>query len=542
MENGNRRLRLIKFDPEDFSQGVALGKDDGHTSDETALISAALSLYFQWPEYRSSVLRDKKIDQMSSCELEYDSDEREPEELWIIPDNISSTATFREGDKIQIIFEVFNTAYSFESLVLWSACGDSSSRIQLVICIPNTIAIQKSRRLGRHLINENDRSLIPTFVFRPDPKGREAILDLIEIGSQSLLIKQHIEPGSNGYLEFEGHKIYCTCPRKNSDGSILVLNFKSQQELGAYFDVYRKIAYPGLLPRSTASPDETISAYEASGFFSKFSKELVKDVYQKWLLLIKESWKKISVPAHQNTADYVVVDRATNKVTGASSLVLGFQNGSRPVWVKHQLCSIAEPKYLPLTKTVYLWRTEYLCGLPEDLDVAVWFDGNSRWIERLWIKFSRYINQPNTVRSVDIRILDLSKEKNLEQPKYETIHYDIGSESRNVTVSSKVISGIGPDTLNTSGLLNHSISLSTEPDDQVAVLDAVKTLCSTSAQTNSNLVFRVSFPTGKTPESVKSLPVHPSNRFCFFEKKYLPTLRSSLEHSLAVIEKKNAIR
>lgn len=530
----NRTLRIVPFNPSDYSLAEVLSKEDQSLTENMRDISAALSLYFQWEPYRSSLVYPdyKSKTKGVPCSMDYDRDERTPTEISIIiKKEAFSNFAQTQFQKLAIRFEVFRTCYEFEASALSPPEIFNDDYFRIIITPPRALKTFKSRRLPRIEMTSILKEKLPKTTWNQaiDGQNNEIDVTIEEMGLKSIKVKCSQRLGKAfGKLKMGDFEIPAEATPTPEGDSILLFNFENNESFGRYFDVYRLLAYPSLSPRSSFSADAIIQLYQMSNYFGKFegekSNEQIRD--------IKSNWKDLETAQHLTTADYVARDD-DGAPFGASSVALSFYNDDRPVWVFHQLCSMKIEKYVYLTGQLYMWRAEYLAARPEPLEIAVWFHSRSRWLERIYVKYSM---QTNYNSNVLYPIIDrrCTFEPNTNDSSIKLREYCVGTARRICTTSSPVWAAAGPRFLNANENLDCIVALWGNPTSaQIKVHGETISSRLTGAPTT----ILVTVPHDFNINELGGAP-QLSDRFCHFKKNQLIDLLASVEHSIAVTTRK----
>lgn len=524
----SRGLRLVPYSPSDYSLGEILARNDGFTTQNSAQISAALSLYFQWEESRyAAILFDQA--QFVPCILDYDRDERQPSELRIQFSSVIEAPRYEAFQKVSIRFEVFQVCYEFTAEVLAVSTQPQEDGWGLIISVPIALTVFKARRMPRLELTKEAVVELKGSTWTAD--GESSItIEVTEIGLKGISARASLESlkSSKGNLTILGNSFQAELIRTCAQRAIFVLNPKDGAEYGIYFDVYRKFAYPHLRPRTDFTPQQGIELYRNTNYFQKFLTE--KDAASAYAE-IQKTWELVASGTHETTADYFVVDDKNSPV-GASSATLAFFKGEEPMWVFHQLCSIAKPDYLDHTGDLYTWRAEYLAGRPEMLSAGVWFDSKSRWIERIYTKFIMQRNGKSQI--FPVKLNKIRKLTSINQDSKFTISktINLGRAQRVIVQSDLGYAGVGPAYLNASRTLDAVICINVE-HKKLHLIDLIPEELSSRATESIEVTSLVN-----TVLDFESEEIEGTDRFCLIMKDDLIDFMSSVHHTVAVSKKK----
>lgn len=536
MKPRRNHLRLVSFSPEDYSLGSSLLGPDREQVEDPDQVGSALSLFFQWPEYRQAIATawGQVQDVHAVCDIDFDHDEREPSELYITFLDRSVIPQPNVGDTITVFLEVFKTAFQIQ-VVVTAVDEKSSGALGLVVLPPRQVLIFKKRRLPR--VNTSDlwHQHFPE-VFCTFSNGRTERLTVLQIGMGSAVVEPAL-PLGEGAIDFNsktGHSERFTFQvvRSNEAHSVLKLSFQTGEMSGIFFDIYRLAAYPCLSSRSSVRSVDLINLFRETAYFSKFE---TNETPESRTSLILESWDAIEESNHKLTADYVALSDGGN-LSGSSSLALAFLGSDgREFWAFHQLCARTSPSLLEQSGSLYIWRAEYLASRPEELSAVVWFDSRSRWLERIYVKFASLSREKEDRRC---RLYPVSVFRRVVLGKTHDVQsasvFNFGTAKRAVASSGQSIAGIGPRFLNASGILDAVVNLSGEASnvDLTSVAETAVSLLNESAR-----VLEFTVPAGVNDiENAERL--EDVDRFLTIPKNLLPDFIASVEHSLAVTRRK----
>lgn len=528
MSNPGPKLRIVPYNPKDYSLGEALAKDHGTVSNDPNFISAALSLYFQWPDHRNCLIYPGDISSTLSvsCELDYDRDERTPSEIRVKTINSTPQNPLQVFNKVNFRFEVFRTCYEFQSEIIATDIESENQKV-VIITVPTTITVYKTRRLPRIFLDHKNQKIFPE-TFWISGNNLEKI-SVLEIGMKSIRAS-HASPDLNqkGILKIGELEISAEILKTENNKSIFLLRLEDSNRFGKYFDCYSKFAYPGLTNKYNIDFDRGVKLYLDSKYLGKF---LTEDHLKERISELKSTWNLLKQGVHSTTADYYTTD-AQGELTGASSVTLSFFNGNIPIWVFHQLCALTKPDLLEGTGYLYSWRAEYLAARPEPLGAAVWFDSRSRWLERIYVKFANQSSGGTKLHPVKVLRCNFSKES---VDSYEFRQYPIGDSQRIATVEKDFLAGANPKYLNASGILNAIVAVNKHLDmEKISKIANFLTKCS-----NQELkTIEVTIPQESKSDSISEDTLDDVDRFCTFPKDELVHLLSSVEHSVAITARK----
>lgn len=533
LEGNSPKLRYI---PGDLAPGAVLAERDGDKVGEPTLIDAALSLYFNWENHRKAHVSFSSDRIARPCVVSFDEDEAIASELRISLCDTSNVQHQTVGSELLIQLEIFNVSYAFTALIT-AFDPDAKYGFHFVISIPTEMIVQKRRPVPRVRINSEQS----TEVLRPRWKSLSSEsfhkVSISEIDVNTVYLDDTSLPQEDGLIELDGKLFHAELSHKGSRGTVITLRFETPIDSGAFFDIYKRFAFPSLESRPTLPTEKIFDAYKESGFFDKFLGSAPPEVVAQYRESLQATWKSLESGAHKTVADYCSVS-SEGTVIGASSLALAFKTPERDVWAIQQLCVRSEPEFFQNTRELYLWRPVYLTGRPDTFDVVCWFDSKSRWIERIWIKFVNHKgNLENTLWPVTMRVF---KPIARAQSETDIKAYKIGENVRKYIAAPRLLAATDPSSLNFAKLLNHVSSIPPSASSAEELKRHAEVLASVSENPESE--YRLSVPHNIQDPELSQLPIHNLDRLCYFEKQDLPFLYTSIEHSIAVMERKHRER
>lgn len=522
-----RHLKVVPFSGTDYSLGESLLERDGTSTKDSLGISNKLSLLFQWPEHAWVGVNFVGLGKETlPCKLSYDLDEAVPTELYLTLSGDYTAERMALLKQANVSFEIFRVCYDFRAEVL-AANSPALGQLILVLGIPEELITVKHRRLPRIRIDEVEAAKLPYLTIH----GQEVTVSELGLNSMALAKNVQVPEGSvelvfqiEPPLRLNAH-LLARCGRQ-----VLRLEFRDDLEYGRYFDIYRVFAYPGLYPKSEFSTESLIELYEKTGYFEGFQAELNREQRHKEF---DQVWQSVYSAQHDTTADYVATD-ANKKPVGASSATLAFRGDGQDYWVFQQLCSIKSPDLLLSSGQLYTWRAEYLTGRRQDFKIIFWFRSASRWLDRIYVKFSKQTAEQTTLIPVRITKHRVDRANENQIKGDQLIQYKIGNHERRTMVTPRLVGGIGPELLNASGILN-IVSCLGEKTEQSEIEHTAKALINTGDSKTTEIFFCVP---NNLKDSDSSLKVYPSDRFCVFSKCNLFDFLTCVEHSIAVTRRK----
>jgi hypothetical protein len=526
------RLRIVPSFTDVTSQSDANIQLDGHDTISGENVFTAFSLYFEWEEYRSALLYktgDNPI--VLPCSIDYDRDERNPSELRVTLSLPSNDVTKIDAfSVVSIRLEIFGFCYIFDSTVTAIATAPHEDGWNFILKMPNEVQTRRSRRLPRYTQQVTAGLELPkiTWISEGNPP---VLAQVVEIGIRSLSVttESKLNP-SRGTVTIEGQTFQAELIRSSQNKYSFNLGFEKSDKYGSYFDVYRKYTYPSLRFRGDLPYEAAIELYEESKYFETGPGGLNPNK----AIAMKSDWKAIDSGAHQTNADYYAVDE-NGKAVASAGLALCNYIKDRAVWSFHQLCALKRPDLVSLTGELHRWRVEYLAGRPESLVAVVWFNSNSRWVERMYAKHA----MTSTLGSKVLPILDRRctfKKGESDEHKFEINSYQVGTAHRFGASNEKLWGAVGPRFFNANENL-----------DTIVVVDketSIEEINSLAQQLISNLKVEELSLLVTVPADFDIAKLggeyQKSDRLGYFPKEDLVNLLYSMEHSIAVTERKLA--
>lgn len=532
MNNTRPRLHLVPLVPNDYSVGNVLGftqdAQPGSAADE---VGAALSLYLLWPGHRRAMLLDVQLNRFRECEISCDQDEREPEYLWIDTnkDELPWPLT-NVGDQLTIRFEVFGSCFEMSSSV--AQIEDMEEKLRFIVTVPSKLTLFDDRQLPRLILTASERSNLPEMHWHSEGLGDPVRLSISEISVKSLLA--NVEQSCTtavGTLQVGTELFPAEIVDVRSGGVVIVLHFEDGLQAGIFFDIYRTISYPSLRSKYEQSLDESFQLMKETGFLDKYnSPEAIKRCSEN----LVHTWESIRSAFHQYHAEYCSVD-GSGILSGMSSATVGYVHQGLPVWSWHQLCARTDPDLLEQTGILYTWRAEYLAGRPGDCSIFSRYTSRSRWIERIYTKFSLSNVRDSRLRIVKSIQTTVGKNNGRTHPSNLT-KLPFGTVDRLCVEADGAIGGAFPPLLNAAENLD---CVMTWEDDATSesCINAAQALLDASGKDELKLFFTTDDLETPVPEGSH---VSKIDRIIVFKKAGLAHFIASVEHSIAVTMKKYA--
>ena len=514
---------------EKSSTAAILSQKDDLAVTDPQLINAILSLYFEWESKRTShITFARRTTTAMNCTMDYDRDEGKPTEIRIFLNDFQGPVNVVPGSRVQVKMSVFRVSYEFSATVEAVADNPEKERWHVIIDVPTEIKSARRRRLPRISVNEESRQFLPEATWSDfEQKDAPVPIEILDLTLFSMRATGGSIGLKKGIVQLGKIAIPAEVVRSDKNETVLIFKFEKAELFGAFFDYYRKLAYPTLRERYEVPLNVGVDLYEKTKYFANFQAD--KSAQEKEEIL--STWEALKSGVHITNSDYYVTN-GDGEVTGCSGLALSYYSGEEPVWTFHQLCAVKDPQALRQSGVLYTWRAEYLAARPEKLSVAASFTSKSRWLERIYTKHSMNSKYGTKLNAVINRRCNISKQTKIGGPKFRI--YEMGTVKRVSTTSTDLWGCVNPKFLNANENLNTVITLSDSfsPED---LLGLGGQLVEASGEDNTSIVF-------VTPPSVDTSRlggvVQPSDRFCQIPKQDLIVFISSVEHSISVTERK----
>lgn len=503
-------LQILKYDPNDYKLEEILSLPHGVKINETATIQKIISLYLTWiARTRLELFIDKEKSSGRLGEISIDLEERQPSQLFIHTPNIIDNTN---PEYVFARLQIFEKCYDFELKVLEVFQENSGSTY--ITDIPTSLSSVKERKTPRikmeattshYLILDTDKFRIST------------------IGPQSIIADGLIPEGLHSFT-LNDHQFIGMSQKIAGQKTLVVASQEDDSASSGYFLAYASIAFPQLSPIARISNEARFNLYKDAGYFSVFNDEDLAITKEK----LFQSWEITKKFQGKDLIDFAALDG--NKLCGASGLARAFtetnNNISSETWVFHQLCALKDEENLETTKQLYRWRAEYISAKKESIKTRFWFRSSSRWLERIYVKFSIAKNR-DVLKPVNLLSCNFSSSKTISNEwtldKSSTIQ-------RLVYDKDGIIGGASPEYLNASRLLNMVL---TEDPDKTHLLESI------ASQSNESYMV-ICQPYDATTEGERLLP---SDRMAKLEQHDMIDFISCLEHSIAVtIQKRKGER
>ncbi len=308
------------------------------------------------------------------------------------------------------------------------------------------------------------------------------------------------------------------------------------ENFGPYFDLYAQHAYPMLKSRYSFAEDPIPSLMNSTG---QAKKHASSEKSPSWTAQIKAAYEAGKGVVNSHVAQYVAVDEV-NRPIGTSALASAFisKDGS-PVWIFHGLGTGNNPDQLDITCSLYNWRVDYLLAKNEKANISMWFDGRGKWLEKVYIKFSKLTSNETKIWPIKHnryeRIADHNTASNSLQESITHKKIKSGTFERELFASDQIIAGFGVPYLNYSGILNNISFVDPNPKDSKN-----DHIASVIRHGNPEIFF-LETPVEHDDYQIENYSmrfVDATNRQCNTTGQALKFFTSSLEHSKALVKKK----
>lgn len=531
MPKSHSRLRLIAFDQDDYGIAKSITTTDDPL--QAAESAQALSLYFQWPEYRSALAGTGKTTCHISCQIDYDQDARVPDELFVRCNATELPADLSVNSQIFIRFEVFRNMFEFEAEVLAMDQDQDQDHNGgdnlLTIAMPKVLHRLSNRRLPRLQLTATEASQLGSVIWSGLDGVRVSAV-VSEIGLSSVAISTAVPIHGLGSIQFSSDGFKAEVLRATDTSTVLRPILDTATDFGRYFDLYRRVAYPMLVPRPDLPYEKIVELYDKTRYFGKF--DLGTSLAERGDVLVS-AWSKIDRGFHISTADYAGINEQ-GVVSGTSGLGLAFMDGDTQYWAMHQLCALTEPALLELTGALYCWRAEYLAARPENLNAFAWFDSRSRWLERIYVKYGHNRGNHANLHAVAVARIECSPHPNITPPS-GALTLKIGDCERYTLAEPGLLAGASPRFFNASAILDCIVNLSAVPDTgRIQDLGMrLATLVGTP-----RLALEVTTAKAAEVNLPGAQPINDVDRYFAISKAELVPFLTSVEHSIAVTRRK----
>ncbi len=527
-----RKLQLVPYEPDNYAPGEVLALDDATVLSSDKAIGSALSLYFQWEKKRSCHITFSKEAGALLCEMDYDHDEASPTEIRVQLSKISKKKSVKvvPGSTVLIRFEIFRVTYVFTSVITAVAADPKVEGWHSIIEVPSELRVLKTRHLPRLVLDDAGRAKLPKATWTSS-SGDPIDLKLLEIGMGSVrasfIGEALLAREKSGKLSFGEALVPVEVVRSGKGEIILKLNFVDHKDFGPFWDYYRLVAYPSMRSRYEVPFEEGIELYEKTNYFGVYGAEKSSEEINE---LIK-TWEDIRSGFHSTNADYYITDDH-GVLSGSSSLVLTNFSQNESVWAFHQLCAIKNPYLVEQSGVLYTWRSEYLASHPEKLSVTGNFYSKSRWLERIYVKHTRNSMHGSKLWQVINRRCTFSRKDKVNSISLKS--YPIGKIERISTTSDDIWGSANPKFLNANQNLDTIVAVF-RPTTKHELENIGGNLAEKLNEDNISILATLLPNFDLTSLMSKE---QRSDRFFRIPKDDLLLFMSSVEHSVAVTERK----
>ena len=491
-------------------------------------INSVLDLYFQWQEHRTCrlSLEDRPLSSLITCEMDYDRDEGLLSEIRVKTDDAKCFHGAKDGSPVQIVFQVFKVTYVFSAPILALSEEPDVDGWHIIVEAPSLMRKIKARGAPRVIVDDLNSSVLPEAYWEEENSGDcRQRLRVLEIGMSSLKVTHDSGLSPRGRLRLGEHYFNTRVFKTENTQSVLTLQLTDSRDYGAFFETYTKIAYPSLRGRYALPLEEGLKLYERSGYFQR--SDLGAENIMPELL---NTWTALEPGCHISTADYFVCDKDEIPM-GSSGLAHTHYSGDCQMWTFHQLCAIRDPSSLDLSGVLYTWRAEYLASRTGELRAWGTFRSASRWVERIYVKHAISARDNTVVRAIKMQRCHVDRDTRRE---FSIREFDMGLKKRYYVADSDFVGGLSPRFLNASDYVEILMNFSSKVElDRLMALGGQ--LADAADRNSTAIIFVVPHDVDITSIGGVKLV---SDRYFEIEKQDLISFISSVEHSIAVTERK----
>ena len=509
-----------------------LAQDLGTVTIDRPGIKAILDFIFVWLDLAKCTvqLRGNATQLALPCNLSVDTDNLDYDSLMIqLPREESEC--WQEGCMLQINVEVFRRLFRFTLRCEFVHQG-TEHRV-LTTSLPEQIDSANIRHLPRVRLTQAMGLALPPLTIADGTQTTWHEAQVLELGLHSILVKfSSMVPDAPTVLRFGALELTVTTTRRSSNTLVLQMHFRDGRQAGAFFDIYRLVAYPNLRPRHSFPTAEVFALYMKTNYLKQFLGEDAAGAVQGEL---EHIWDEVGRTQHGLSNDYVAINGAGD-LCGASSLTQAFSDQFGPFWVFHQMCAVNEPDMLQCTRQLYNWRTEYLLARPESTRSLVWFRSSSRWLERIYVKLSRLASPRSHLRPVLwVKGVYQRPTAATGSSRVKESQETFGALPRQLAWSdSGAVAAIGPEYLNACASLSGALHPGDGDVDFAALSPLLDAVLARGAQTA--LSVHVTVPA--TAPIPNGFTAHSSDRFMHIAHEDLALLLSCVDHSIALTQRK----
>lgn len=519
----SKHLKIVKYDPQDFSLGEALLQRHGKVESSNALVSAALSLYFQWIQKASchGCIRRPGGEKVFECSMEVDEFSGEIDYLFLNLDDEQVFNSLVERDEVLLTFEVFYTAYSFRTSII----AKNGKNRKVAVVPPTTLQIQKFRRLPRVEITADLQASAQVIV----DNQRCSVL---EIGADSLVVESDKITGKSLGIEIDSEVFEGELVRSDHRKTVIKLRFKTGEESYRYFKFYQKFRYPQLKSFFDSDSERVLDLYQDVGFFRRYATDGEQAIISR-RERAKKTWEDCKAVDGKEIAMQVAYDDS-GRIVGSSTTMKYFRTEEYDVWFFTQMGLRAEPDLFECSHALYQWRIESLLIRPENLFASAVYSDQGKWLNRMWTKFcvQSEIHKETQPVPVDIRQVVVPSESSTD---VDLSPRSFGHQTRYDCLRSDLWAGFGPDLLNLANIgdsiIPTNLNLEVSQFEQIA-----KSLVSCSSRDKNEMYYW--FKDGQVPESLAENPRYGCTRWMRLHRNELTDLMVSFEHTVAVYQRK----
>jgi len=425
---------------------------------DQAEIGRFLQLFLLWPEYSSAVIRQGNLS--GKVVVRHDESLNEIENLLLlVGEDIYRSLKISGENNLKLLFEVFGLTFQFDAVVLELADEYSSEEPVVSIAIPDLLERLGVRRSKRIQLEEP----ISLNLFFGELRFSGQLVEVSPRGFKFRVQNlEQLQPCDRFKAVHPDWEVEMSMGQIR-EGVVIGLPLEQPATaFGAFFEAYIRFAYPMLRPRHSFPIDPIPDLAIRTGQAKKFA---ANEQSETWLGQIKDAYEASRDAQHEYTADYVAVDEDGAPV-GASSMAKGFVNhDGSPMWAFHGLSAVKNPKNLQHTAAVYLWRADYLIARQGTQKVIGWFDGNGRWLEKVFVKFQKLTPSLTSLWSVRLKrmIAVTGFREELDCDLFDKT-FSKGKFFRGMCFSTDFSLGLGVPYLNLSGGMDKAYYLNESAD------------------------------------------------------------------------------
>lgn len=511
-----------------YSTGDVIQCPDGKVIKSKEGISKIFSLYFTWKSISNLHMFNAALETWEPCEIDYDSELKEIDELYIKSKNQS----LKSGCEIVFRIETFGVCYEFKSILVDIATDEVFS---LTILPPNVVTVIKKRNKERTLL---DNTTVPeglTIYLRLNDATIE-INQITEISTTTIVIPNlkvyNLSIEAKYYLVINETDVSVKYLKDINTGHCFNVVDDRISTIKEFFGLYISLIYKNLSFRSHSDYEKLLDLFFKANYFKDFHNSLGDNFRSD----IKSLWSKIDQSSNKYSFDCLTKDY-NGTYTGSSSLTKIAEDNDVVFWIYHQLCALKKPALLESTGLLYYWRALILSLFKDDFKVKSFFRSSSRWLERVYVKFEVNSKKGHSVFPVNIYRIhkDQFEEIKRKYPAENNDFHIYRNSERYYFHDENCYGGVLPDYLNLSGILN--IMFFKNDQSVETMMKSLSSLVHSLKPNNIDIKF-INFV---TDYDVKlDFLKGSSDRMILFDKDDQYDFINSLKHSIEITKKKYA--